>query len=225
MARIPHMTQTRQLSDLPVWILASLILFGICVADGQEYGPMIDDVDSLRTALSSYVGAQTCATCHADEYEIWLGTPHARAWVFLSTPMAERIAADFKGGPVAEPTRSARCLRCHATAASVDPAYLGTEFHFEEGIQCEACHGPGGDHALDPENPTLGSELAATSIDGTTCSVCHRPPPSHTILNRAPFDRSKGLRRIDHAPSMSETPSAEKPRSWLGGFLRSLKGK
>ncbi len=212
------------ISGLPARVFVALILTGGSVAGQQQYEPVIDDVDSVRTALSSYVGAQTCATCHADEYEIWLGTPHSRAWVFLSTPIAERIAAGFEGGPVDEPTRSARCLRCHATAATIEPIYLGSEFHFQEGIQCEACHGPGGDHALDPDVATLGPDLAAR-VDGTTCSLCHPPPASHAILNRAPFDRLKGLQRINHAPSMGQTRAADKTHSWLGGFLRFLKRK
>ena len=208
---------------LMVWSVI-WVLTGVLAGHGQ-YEPTIADVDSLRTSESAYIGAQACAVCHDDAYQVWLGTPHARSWVFLSTPMALRVAAQFEGGPVEEPTRSARCLDCHATAARVDPAYISTEFHFEEGVQCEACHGPGADHAEDPEVPTLGSELAARSVDGTTCSICHRPPPSHAVLERDSFDRMKGLRRIAHGPAIDGSAEPEKPRSRFGRVLRSLLGK
>ncbi len=210
--------------SMRVWAVTTWMLVCVAVSHGQ-YEPTIADVDSVRTPQTAYVGAQACAECHDDAYQIWLGTPHARSWVFLATPMARMVAEQFEGGPVSEPTRSARCLDCHATAARVDPAYISTDFHFEEGVQCEACHGPGADHAQDPQVPTLGSELAARSVDGTTCSICHRPPPSHSILERESFNRLKGLRRIAHGPSMDGAAERLKPRSRFGRVLRSLLGR
>jgi cytochrome c peroxidase len=38
------------------------------------------------------------------------------------------------------------CLKCHATAAGVDAKLLEETFSIEDGVQCEACHGPGSEY-------------------------------------------------------------------------------
>ncbi|MCA9540182.1 MAG: cytochrome c family protein, partial [Myxococcales bacterium] len=66
---------------------------------------------------SDYIGVRQCKSCHEQAYKQWKQTPHARA--------AERL------GPAER--RDPRCTACHSTA--VDDGL--------EGVQCEACHGPG----------------------------------------------------------------------------------
>ena len=62
-----------------------------------------------------------------------------------------------------------RCFQCHSTG----PLRLGPGFKiepFENGVQCETCHGPGAGHKV--RNP---KRLAATEVN-TLCGGCHRMP-------------------------------------------------
>jgi hypothetical protein len=80
-------------------------------------------------------------------------------------------------------TEIMRCFRCHTTG----PLALGEGFAIEPseaGVQCEACHGPGADHAarasagtLDPKQPGIVNpgKLAPDALL-QACGQCHRPP-------------------------------------------------
>jgi len=65
------------------------------------------------------------------------------------------------------------CGSCHTTGYSPEgnqdglPGLIGT--WAEDGIQCEACHGPGGNHV---NNPALVS--MEINRDGEMCGQCHR---------------------------------------------------
>jgi hypothetical protein len=74
-----------------------------------------------------------------------------------------------------------RCFQCHSTgklklseSRAIIPA--------EEGVRCEACHGPGGAHAAKPDrnnitNPKLLSAAALNNL----CGQCHRMPPARGV--------------------------------------------
>ena len=92
------------------------------------------------------------------------------------------------------------CATCHNTAftkgyALVDDRY-GSE-RAEQGVGCEACHGPGGDHARSPSEP-----LADLSDPFDTCAVCH--------ARRAPLgtEWQAGEALLDHyRPDLPSTTS------------------
>ncbi|MEQ1500977.1 MAG: multiheme c-type cytochrome [Myxococcota bacterium] len=68
--------------------------------------------------------AEACGSCHAEQYDAWRGSAHARSGTtpaFLASLPEVRRA----WGPTAE----ARCVACH------QPGYGG-----DEGIGCAACH-------------------------------------------------------------------------------------
>ena len=98
-----------------------------------------------------FEGAQSCANaqCHgADEpkegkgattlaeFTQWSGGDlHAKAYEQLNGEEGQKIAAAMK----IEAT-DARCVACHAMPA---PEKLqGKDFNLEEGVSCDACHGP-----------------------------------------------------------------------------------
>lgn len=71
-----------------------------------------------------------------------------------------------------------RCFQCHSTGKlrlaegrTIEPAEIG--------VRCEACHGPGGDHARDParSKPRNPKRLSALEIN-QLCGECHRMPPA-----------------------------------------------
>jgi hypothetical protein len=65
------------------------------------------------------------------------------------------------------------CGSCHSTGYSASgnqddlPGIVGT--WAEEGVQCEACHGPGGLHVKDPQNVEMN-----ISRDTDLCATCHQ---------------------------------------------------
>ncbi len=72
-----------------------------------------------------------------DEYLIWQGQDkHAQAYTALQGALGRRIAANLGIGPA---EKSQQCLQCHAD--DVPAALRGVQFHIEDGVGCEACHG------------------------------------------------------------------------------------
>ncbi|MFH1287905.1 MAG: cytochrome c family protein [bacterium] len=81
---------------------------------------------------ATYEGGKRCRTCHMKQnagmiYEKWEASQHARAF--------DDLSEDERKNPF--------CLKCHVTGYS-EPSSSGIKFNDLLGIQCEACHGPGG---------------------------------------------------------------------------------
>jgi len=75
------------------------------------------------------------------EYVTWSRVDkHARAYRVLSTESALRIARNL--GLAKPPNQEKICLDCHAH--NVPAALRGERFRIEDGVSCEACHGPSG---------------------------------------------------------------------------------
>jgi hypothetical protein len=127
---------------------------------------------------SPFVGADACATCHADVAASWRATAHARALARLD----RREAA------------SPRCRSCHATGE----APLGRSDL--PGVQCEACHGAGADYAADDlmRDPALARALGLRDLStparrAAVCMRCHR-----AATRLAPFDPERAWKAIAH---------------------------
>jgi len=85
------------------------------------------------------VGVTVCRKCHSvsggqTQYEIWLTSPHARAYETLKGEKAMEIA---RGVGITEAWKDRVCLKCHTTGGG------RSEITGQEGVGCEACHGPG----------------------------------------------------------------------------------
>ena len=95
-----------------------------------------------------YVGVKKCKTCHKKEkignqYGKWKEMKHAKAFESLKTDKAKEAAAKLG---IDDPTRSEKCLKCHTTGfgeGGYDLSKSPEENAKFEGVQCEACHGPG----------------------------------------------------------------------------------
>ena len=83
-------------------------------------------------AGQTYVGEKVCSSCHFEQSLMWRKTKHAKGFELLT----EKYQTDVS------------CLKCHATGSgektgftsvAATPALVGTS--------CEACHGPGSQHA------------------------------------------------------------------------------
>lgn len=111
-------------------MLKSIILF-ICVVFLSS--------TIIAQDAPQYIGAKKCAgACHkkekqGEQLKKWEESPHSQAYVNLKAADAEAVTNND-------------CLKCHATAAGVDAKLIADSFSIEDGVQCEACHGPGSEY-------------------------------------------------------------------------------
>ncbi len=115
--------------------------------------------------------------CHkaktGDQFKIWSESKHAGAYETLKNEASVALAKE-KG--LGNPWEEAACLKCHSTQA-----FLGaeldakTKFVLEEGVGCEACHGPGSDYKAKKIMVDHAASVAAgmtdTPMEG--CVACH----------------------------------------------------
>jgi hypothetical protein len=141
-----------------------------------------------------YVGTAACASqnCHGsvtargdsprslqNEYVTWYKEDrHAQAFAVLRSDRSRRIA-DLLGLREA-PTEAKRCLDCHAV--NVPKKAQGAKFRLEDGVGCEACHGPAGawlerhtERGWTPaRSVALGMrETTAPVVAAEVCLGCH----------------------------------------------------
>ena len=150
-----------------------------------------------------FVGAEVCGECHGDlqrdQLDRWYRSPHARAYAALALPEAAEITRI--SGIEENPFESPICLGCHATASDVEAWQLDPTFHIEDGVQCERCHGPGGDYmAAEVMFDTEASKDAGLQKPNRrTCMICHKEKFSHTaVLEVEPFIYEEALKKIAH---------------------------
>jgi hypothetical protein len=112
---------------------------------------------------------------------------------------AKRIAE--LSGITEEPQKASACLGCHTTAWDTEPWERLDTFLFEDGVQCERCHGAGSDYIdadimIDPEEAAKHGLKKPSLRD---CAMCHKPKGSHELLGWPPFDLETWKARIDHS--------------------------
>lgn len=125
----------------------------------------------LKEPATHYITSHACADCHPEQNAHWTETRHAHAFETI-----DRKQRDF------DPD----CQRCHTTGFRYRSGFItprGTPQF--KGVQCEACHGPGGTHRDDPT-------AAYGEITEAVCIVCH------TQHNSPEFDYERYLRNVMH---------------------------
>jgi YVTN family beta-propeller protein len=152
-----------------------------------------------------YVGEQACRGCHhrpggADQSDAWRLTKHGQAFAALSMPQAREIV-ELSGLGAEDPPKSRVCLGCHTTAYDTEAWQRDEAFHFEDGVQCERCHGPGSEYMkAEVMQDSAKARLAGLKmpLEGD-CLVCHKEKGSHTtVLGPQPFVFQDALRAIAH---------------------------
>lgn len=141
----------------------------------------------LRTVIGTkrraprYIGSAACRECHgaaaADPYVPWLRSRHASAYWRLATDWARELAGRRPHlRDLESPLTDERCLLCHTSAALDPDALLARGYRREEGVGCEACHGPGSLYANPEAMADRERFLAAGGVvpDERTCRRCHR---------------------------------------------------
>jgi hypothetical protein len=113
------------------------------------------------TPTRTYVGADACKDCHADQYGAWSKTKHARALAALSS----------------DERQISQCMKCHVTGSPETLAAEGAT-PSRPNVQCEACHGPASLHVEAAKAGNAKSQ-PMTAIEEKTCTRCHSQESPH----------------------------------------------
>jgi hypothetical protein len=128
-------------------------------------------------------GPPQCIACHSERVETWVNTPHAS---FLERALDGKVSEHY----------SSQCVSCHAVGYDNAAANDGFDDVAKEvgwvcpdalvegnwaelmtnfprlanlaNVQCENCHGPGGEHSGK-------REAIAVSLRSDVCVICHDP--------------------------------------------------
>jgi hypothetical protein len=126
---------------------------------------------STGKVIDRYLGIELCRRCHAEIMPRFLSSRHFRAFETLR----QRDA-----------TTKAECLACHTTGygrpGGYDPETVAQGAPYLQGVQCEACHGPGTLHARD------GSYVKSAR---ESCRACHTSKWSPDFEFEAYWERVK----------------------------------
>jgi len=176
-------------------------LFALALAAAAQAPPPVTQPSTLPSPQSvetpglpgHYVGAASCATsgCHGstqplqasrilqNEYYTWLSNDrHAKAYNVLFDDRSTRIVRNMHLRKKAN--EESLCLDCHST--NVAPRLVSGRIDREDGVQCEACHGPAGGWRAEHTQAgwTHQQSVARGMIDlghvptrGSLCLSCH----------------------------------------------------
>jgi len=145
-----------------------------------------------------YVGVKKCVTCHKSKKQgeqkgIWEKSNHSKTFTQLTS---KEGMAKAKALGVEDPTKSEKCLSCHAPEFDKKDLYQ-KKFKLEEGVQCESCHGPGSDYKKKKIMKDHDAAVANGMLvpDEKTCLTCHtKDNPEH----KGTFDYKKASDKIKH---------------------------
>jgi len=217
-------------------------LFALALAAGALAAP-----DAYAQQPSSYTGPGSCAAaiCHGSirpiagsrilqtEYSTWLvQDKHAKATDVLTSPVSGRMAK-ILGLPRAD--TAPKCLACHGLNA---PEASRARTFAEEGVSCEACHGPAsawlGPHTVrgwthaqsiqlgmyDTKDPVKRTERCASCHVGTADAFV-----DHAMIAAGHPDLVFDLETFSAAMPRhwQEPPPDERVRTWAIGQLVQLR--
>lgn len=145
-----------------------------------------------------YVGVKKCSICHKSEKQgkqkdIWENSGHSKAYTELSSESgmekAEKLGVD-------DPTKSEKCLSCHAPEFNKSEQFTKT-FKLEDGVQCETCHGAGSAYKKKSIMKDREKSIANGLLfpDEKTCLNCHKKEnPEH----KGTFNYKEAWDKIKH---------------------------
>jgi YVTN family beta-propeller protein len=162
-----------------------------------------------------FTGAQACGACHegpafGHQFSKWRLSAHAKAYASLALPESKEIVR--LSGLTEEPHQSKMCLGCHATAAEAEEWERAENFHVEDGLQCEACHGAGSEYAPEEimKDRTQAMMHGLKMPTKEDCLICHRAKGSHdAVLTRPPFDLDSAWLTIAHPTPKPESTASD----------------
>ena len=111
---------------------------------------------AAESGESPYAGEEACASCHADEHDIWWDTSHSGAYETL-----EEVNKAF----------DPNCIACHTVGYEKTGGFIDMDATSHLlGVQCENCHGAAREHV-----ESQGSKPVANQHwePERMCAQCH----------------------------------------------------
>ncbi|MGB2980564.1 MAG: multiheme c-type cytochrome [Candidatus Zixiibacteriota bacterium] len=169
------------------WILivvfvASLFVWGSAISQEKPKAATpstaSEKTDTTKAKEHAYVGASKCKMCHNAQkwgkiHDQWAATKHAGAYTVLAGEKAQAVAKDMK---IENPQKSEKCLICHVTGHQASAKLKGEKYSMEEGVTCEACHGPAGDYFASHKKKDNQKQAVTDGLMKPTeelCVTCH----------------------------------------------------
>jgi hypothetical protein len=106
----------------------------------------------------------------------WYSALH-RPGMTMGHPSAKPASAAAALGQPQSPQTIFRCFNCHATNVRPGPDLTAMQV----GVQCERCHGPGGNHVKAPSRLNIRKNASVEA-----CAECHRMPDENAPLKSTP---------------------------------------
>jgi predicted CXXCH cytochrome family protein len=167
------------------WLLVPLVIFTLVTGLSTNLSD-IPSASSQNEASNEYIGAETCGLCHRTEYAAWNQSYHNNAGLLNITDGAKYywLSPEWlhNGSTrIMDEAYFGNCASCHTTgydsdtrtwpgSDSLDPEEAGAFL----GVQCEVCHGPGGEHLDAPMEEKKDAIIVDYSY--ATCNMCHSQP-------------------------------------------------
>lgn len=127
-------------------------------------------------------GSAACKKCHEEEWKVWAGSRHAKAWHSL-----------VEKGAQVDP----ECQRCHTTGYGLAGGFISAKRSGERiDVGCESCHGASARHAAEDKIRTSQSGRARES-----CVACHDRENSPDFLFEPYWKKTR------HGPAKSDEPN------------------
>lgn len=200
-----------------LWLVAAAAAVGAVVLGGVLTSRSPASADEPKPA---YVGADSCKKCHFKQHASWKKTGMAKTFESLKPDVAAEKKTAGGLDPKADYTKDPKCLKCHATAFGKESGYPtppadgaacppgdAERAKLNEGVTCEACHGPGslyGPYKKDHPDFKLADieKLGAVVPKADVCMACHvKECPTMPKDYAFDFEKAKGSKDIhDHVP-------------------------
>ena len=183
---------------------------GMAIACGLAVFAVAGTASAEDPDATKLIAEKSCKMCHAmakkgDQWGVLANGPHAKAFELLKSEEAK--AAGAKVG-VEDPSTSGKCLKCHSAAYAFTETQATTEITPEEGVTCQACHGPAADYKSKhgKDVATAKAELGLITPTVETCLRCHNDQsPTHkddryTTVDgkKVHFDFEQAAKKIAH---------------------------
>jgi len=131
----------------------------------QDYLKRVEIRKQLEAGDSPYAGAESCEKCHSQQFQVWLGSEHAKAFEDL-----ENVGKSF------DPA----CIQCHVVGFDKPGGFFdGMLTEQLAAVQCENCHGAAKDHVNSGGKTAVANKGWARS---QMCAQCHTQPHSPAFV-------------------------------------------
>ena len=192
----------------PILLLSGVVAIAVLILLGST--PLVAE-DAAGAEVPKYGGAKSCKKCHFAQHKSWKKTTLAKAFEVLKPDQAVEKKTAAKLDPKKDYTKDPKCLKCHTTAYGHASGYPvvkeGVAFTEEEttraklneGVTCEACHGPGSLYG--PFKKKVKEEFtkadiqklgATTPVTADDCAHCHvKECPTMPADYKFDFEKTK----------------------------------